>query len=84
MALLACACSIYAQSGKSYLIETFAGTAPYDEGIPAVSALLNASALTFAPDGSVYVASVSSLAAHPPVAPEPTTIASKGSLLEII
>jgi hypothetical protein len=48
LALLACAWSVHAQPGRSYLIDTFAGTVPDDEGVPANSALLNLSALTLA------------------------------------
>jgi len=59
LALLVCACSIHAQPGRSYVIDTFAGTVPDDEGVPAISALLNPNALTFAPDGSIFVVDAS-------------------------
>ena len=55
LTLLACAWSIHAQPGRSYLIDTVAGTIPDDDGVPANSAFLNISALTLAPDGNIYV-----------------------------
>jgi len=45
----------YAQGARAYLIDTVAGTIPNQNGIPAISALLDGSWLASGGDGTIYV-----------------------------